>query len=89
MFHLSRRYGYIWQSILALSILATLIPKLVVEEPWKDWSFHSDKSVCVMHTNDVYHKLVENKPWLAKKGLFTWRITRYVKWWCQVNLDVG
>ena len=88
IFHIPLGYGHLWRSMLALPILATPIPKLVVEDPWKDWSFNNEKSIFVVQTNDVYHKLVEDKAWLAKKVLDTWRINRRVNWWCRV-LDAG
>ena len=86
-FHIPRGYGYIWQS-LALPTLVFLIPELVVEDPWKDWSFGIGKSIFVVHTNDVYHKLVEDRVWLPNKVLDTWYITRHVQWWRRV-LDAG
>ena len=62
---------------------------LVVEDPWKDWSFGIGKSIFVVHINDVYHKLVEDRYcWLTNKVLDTWYITRHVKWWRRV-LDAG
>ena len=42
----------------------------------------------MVHTNDVYHKLVEDISWLANKVLDTWYISRHVKWWRRV-LDAG
>ena len=42
----------------------------------------------MVHTNDVYHKLVEDKAWLANKVLDRWYITEHVKWWRRV-LDAG
>ena len=41
-----------------------------------------------MHTNEVYHKLVEARAWLPNKVLDTWYITRHVQWWRRV-LDAG
>ena len=61
------------------------IPELVVEDPWKDWSFGIGKSIHVVQTNDVYHKLVEDRAWLTNKVLDTWYITRHVKWWRRVS----
>ena len=87
-FHIPRGYGYIWQSILALPTLVFPIPELVVENPWKDWSFGIGKSIFVVHTNEVYHKLVEDRVWLPNKVLDTWYITRHVQWWRRV-LDAG
>ena len=58
---------YIWQTILAFPSLDSLILKLVVEEPQKDWSFGSENLIFVVHTNDVYCKLVEAEVWLANK----------------------
>ena len=55
-------YGYIWVSIFALAILDSVIPKLVFKEPWKYWSFRSEKSIFLLHTNDVYYKLIEARP---------------------------
>ena len=60
----------------------------MVEDPWKDWTFGIGKSFFVVHTNDVYHKLVEDRGWLANKVLDTWYITQHVKWWRTV-LDAG
>ena len=54
----------------------------------ESWSFGNGKSIYVVHTNDVYHKLVEDRAWLENKVLDTWSITRNVKWWRRV-LDVG
>ena len=79
-FHIPHGYVHIWLSILALLVLDSPIPKLMVEEPWKDLSF--------VHTNDIYYKFVEDRAWLAKKVLDTWHIKQCVKWWCQA-LDVG
>ena len=66
-FHIPRGYGYIWQSILVLPTLVFPIPKLVVKDPWKDWSFGIGKSIFVVHTNKVYHKLVQDRAWLTKR----------------------
>ena len=40
----------------------------------------------MVHTNDVYHKLVEDRAWLANKSFVTWYITLHVKW-CNKVLD--
>ena len=66
-FHIPRGYGYIWESILALPRLVFPIPMLLVADPWKDWSFGIGQSIFVVNTNDVYHKLVEDRAWLATK----------------------
>ena len=50
------------------------------------WYF--GKSIIMVHTNDVYNKLVEDRSWLANKVLDTWYITRHVKWWHRV-FDTG
>ena len=63
-------------------------PELVVEEPWKDWSFGNGKMIFLVNTNYVYNKLVEDRAWLENKVLDTWSITRNVKWWHRV-LDAG
>ena len=55
------------------------ILELVVKDPWNDWSFGIGKSIFVVHANDVYHKLVEDRAWLANKVLETWCITQHVK----------
>ena len=78
-FHIPCVYEYIWQLIWAWPTLVFSIPELVVEDPWKDWSFGIGKSIFVVHSNDVYHKLVEDKAWLTNKVLNTWYITRHVK----------
>ena len=75
-FHAPRGYEHIWQSILALPRLVFPILELVLEDPWKDWSFGIGKSILMVHTNDVYHKLVEDRSWLANKVLDTCYITR-------------
>ena len=46
--------------------------------------FGIGKSIFVVHTNDVYHNLVEDRAWLTNKVLGTWYITRHVKWWRRV-----
>ena len=46
------------------------------------------KSIFVVHTNEVYYKLFEDRAWLPTKVLDTWYITRHVQWWHRV-LDVG
>ena len=61
MFHAPHEYGHIWQSILALPILAKPILELVMEELWKDWSFHNNKSIFAASTNHVCHNLVEDR----------------------------
>ena len=78
-FHIPCGNGYIWESILALPRLVFPLPKLAVVDPWKDWSFGIGQSIFVMNTNYVYHKLVEDRAWLATKVLNTWYITRHVK----------
>ena len=83
-FHIPHGYGYISQSRLALPSLDFPILELVGEEPWKDWSFGTRKSIFVVHTYDVYHKLVEDKAWLANKVLDIWYIMRHVNWWRRV-----
>ena len=45
-----------------------------VEDPWKDWSSGIGQLIFVVRTNDVYHKLVEDRSWLANKVLDTWYI---------------
>ena len=42
------------------------------------------KSIFVVHTNEVYYKLFEDRAWLPTKVLDTWYITRYVKRWHRV-----
>ena len=44
--------------MLALPILATPIPKLVLEDPWKDWSFDNGNLIFAVQTNDV-HKVLD------------------------------
>ena len=87
-FHIPRGYGYIWESILTLPRLVFPIPMLLVADPWKDWSFGIGQSLFVVNTNDVYHKLVEDRAWLETKVANTWYITRHIKWWTRV-LDAG
>ena len=60
-FHIPHGCGYIWESILALPRLVFPLLKLAVEGPWKDWLFGIGQSIFVVHTNDVYHKLVEDR----------------------------
>ena len=66
-FHIPRGYGYIWESVLALPRLVFPLLELAIEDPWKDWSFGIGQSIFVVNTNDVYHKLVEYRAWLATK----------------------
>ena len=61
MFHIPRGYGYIWESILALSILVLPLSELAVVDPWKDWSFGIGQSIFVVHINYVYHRLVQDR----------------------------
>ena len=51
--------GIFCQSILALTSLVFPILELVVEEPWKDRPFGIGKWIFVVHTNEVYHKLMK------------------------------
>ena len=87
-FHIPRGHGYIWESILTLPRLLFSIPMLLLADPWKDWSFGIGHSIFVVNTNDVYHKLVEDRAWLETKVANTWYIARHVKWWTRV-LDAG
>ena len=87
-FHIPTGYGQIWQSILDLPILSMPIPQLLVEEPWNDWCFDNKKSIFAVYTNDVYHKLVEDRAWVAHKFFATWHITRDGEWWSKI-LDAG
>ena len=36
-------------------------------DPLKNWSFSIGKLIFVVHTNYVYHKLVEDRAWLPNK----------------------
>jgi hypothetical protein len=47
-----------------------------VEEPWKDRLFDNKRSLVVVNTNDVHHKLVDDRAWVHNKALNTWNITR-------------
>jgi hypothetical protein len=87
-FHLPPRYSQIWQSVLQLPILLSLIPQLVVEEPWKDWPFDNKKSLFAVNTNYVYHKLIGNRVWVQSKVFDTWHII-YGSQWCSKVLDAG
>jgi hypothetical protein len=87
-FHIPPGYSQIWQSILELPILSSLIPQLVVEEPWKDRLFYNKKSLFVVKTNDIYHQLVDDRVWVQSKVLDTWHITRGSEW-CFRVLDAG
>jgi hypothetical protein len=60
-FSIHREYGQIWPLVLELPILLSSIPQLVVEEQWKNWFFYNKKLSFVVNTNDVYHKLVDNR----------------------------
>ena len=68
--HIQCGYGYIWQSNLALLSLVFFILELMIEEPWKDWSFGIGKWLFVVHTNDIYDKLVQDRAWFTNKGVW-------------------
>jgi hypothetical protein len=87
-FHIPTGYGRLWQSILDLPILSMPVPQLLEEEPWNDWFFDNKKPIFAVYTNDVYHKLVEDRAWVADKFFTTWHITRDGEWWSKI-LDAG
>jgi hypothetical protein len=48
-----------------LPILSSLIPQLVVEEPWKDLLFYNKKLIFEMNNyNDFYYKPVDDRAWV-------------------------
>ena len=57
-----------------MPMLVTPITDLVVEETLKDFLIHSKKLIFVVHTNDGYHKFIEEKVWIVKKVSYTWHI---------------
>ena len=63
--HIPLGYGYTWQLVVAMLILKAPILELVVDEPWKDWS----------PSEDLYHKLIEDRACLVMKVSHTWHIT--------------
>ena len=48
--------------------------EVVVVESWKDWTFDGKKkTLVVVHSNVVHHKLVEDRAWSVKR---VWELTR-------------
>ena len=71
-------FDYIWRLVVVVSIFMAHDAELMAQEPWKEWLFDGRKSILVLYTNHVYHKLIER----------TWHIARCIQWWHQVQ-DIG
>ena len=52
-------YDYIWQLVLAIAIL--IGQQAMVEEVWEVWLLDGTKLILVVHTTNVYHKLIEDR----------------------------